>query len=270
MAQQLMFRSFGDPSVDDKKGADWGEDLVSAVASKTITHLFTKSESVQVSVRCQPSSKLLQGTVDSFKMSGRGLVIRQHFRTEEMWFETDAVSLDFSAILSGKIDLRQPTQAIAQVTLLETDINKSFQAPLVKQRLENLTDENLTNLSGGEPVSFRDVRVSIQPNSQMQIFAQAILPNGEFPVALSCTVAVERRRRLRFQNPQFLPAGIPDQQQGLSQLLTSVLAEILDNMVDLDKFNLDGVTLRINRLETEGKKLIFSGYAEIAHIPNNP
>lgn len=265
-----MFRSFSSSTVEDKQGADWGEDLVNTVASKTITHLFTESESVQVNIRCQPSSKLLQGVVDSFKMSGRGLVIRQHFRAAEMWFETDAVSLDFSAILSGKIDLRQPTQAIAQVILLETDINKSFQAPLVKQRLENLTTESLLALSGGEPVSFQNVWVRLQAESQIEIFAEAVLPNGIFPVALSCTIAVERRRRMRFQNPQFLPNGIPESQQGISQLLSNVLGEILDQMVDLDKFNLDGVTLRINRLETQGEKLIFSGYAEITRIPNNP
>ncbi len=270
MAQQLMFRSFSSPSVEDKQGTDWGEDLVNTVASKTITHLFTESESVQVAIRCQPSSKLLQGIVDNFKVSGKGLVIRRYFRTAEMWFETDAVSLDFSAILSGKISLRQPTQAIAQVILLESDINKSFQAPLVKQRLENLQTESLLALSGGEPVSFQNVQVRLQAESQIEIFAEAVLPNGVFPVALSCTISVERRRRMRFQNPQFLPSGIPESQQGISQLLSNVLGEILDQMVDLDKFNLDGVSLRINRLETQGEQLIFSGYAEITRIPNNP
>ena len=64
-------------------GGDWGENLLNKVASQTIRHLFTRSESVEVAVRCQPSSKLLQGTIDSFKMSGRGLVIRREFRTYE-------------------------------------------------------------------------------------------------------------------------------------------------------------------------------------------
>ena len=46
-----------------------------------------------------------------------------------------------------------------------------------------------------------------------------------------------------------------------------VLVEIFNNMVDLDRFNLDGITMRINRLETEGKILDFSGYAQIERIP---
>jgi hypothetical protein len=40
-------------------------------------------------------------------------------------------------------------------------------------------------------------------------------------------------------------------------------------MVDLDRFDLDGVTMRINRLETQGKTLVFSGYAQIDHFPGN-
>ena len=32
-----------------------------------------------------------------------------------MVFETDSVSIDMGSIISGKIKLRQPTQAIAQV-----------------------------------------------------------------------------------------------------------------------------------------------------------
>lgn len=38
-------------------------------------------------------------------------------------------------------------------------------------------------------------------------------------------------------------------------------------MVDLDRFDLDGVMMRINRLETKGKQLIFSGYAQIERFP---
>jgi hypothetical protein len=33
------------------------------------------------------------------------------------------------------------------------------------------------------------------------------------------------------------------------------------------RFDLDGAIVRINRLETQGEKLIFSGYAQIEHFP---
>ncbi|MEL6456918.1 MAG: DUF2993 domain-containing protein [Cyanobacteria bacterium J06641_2] len=252
----------------DSKGSDWGEQMLNTVASQTIRHLFTKSESVEVFVRCYPSSKLLQGSIDSFKMSGRSLVIRKDFFVEEMSFETDAVSIDFSSVLSGKLRLKQPTQAIAQVVLTQEGINQAFKAELVKKRLINLTEPTLTALSDGEPVSFPDVEVELLPDNRLKIFAKADLSNGELvPLYMTVKVGIERRRKVSFKNPEIELELVPEEQRETSETLCTALAEILDNMVDLDRFDLDGVKLRLNRLETEGQKLIFSGYAEIERIP---
>ena len=267
--QSCMFGGFA--GTTKTSGTDWGEQMLNTVASKTIRHLFTRSESIEVDVRCFPSSKLLQGSIDSFKMSGRGLVIRREFRTEEMSFETDAVLLDFSSVLKGQINLKQPTQAIAQVTLTESDINDSFKAELVRKRLENLSIPALAELSGDEPISFTDVQVQLQPNNGLRLFAKANLPNhGLVPISMTSTLVVERRRRILFQDCRFEPDAVPESLREISQTLTTAMAEILNNMVDLDRFNLDGVTLRVNRLETQGKKLIFSGYAQIDRVPNTP
>lgn len=259
------FTGFTNPT-----GTDWGEQMLNAVASRTIRHLFTQSESVEVLVRCFPSSKLLQGSIDSFKMSGRGLVIRKDFWVEEMSFETDAVAIDFGSVLSGKLALKQPTQAVANVTLSEAGINSAFKAELVKKRLLNLTLPALTDLSGGKPVSFDEVQLQLLPNNQVQIMAKADLSDGELvPLSLKATLGIERRRRLSFQNPQFELDTVPEDQKEKALALAKAMAEILDNMVDLDRFDLDGVTMRLNRLETQGKNLIFSGYAQIEKVPGN-
>lgn len=255
----------------DPKGTDWGERMLNTVASQTIRHLFTQSESIEVSVRCYPSSKLLQGSIDSFKMTGRGVVIRRDFPAEEISVETDAVAIDFSSVLSGKLRLKQPTQAIASVILSEAGINQAFKAELVKKRLLNLTEPALTALSGGQPVSFPEIQVQLLPENQMRILAKTDLNNGELvPINMIVTVAIERRRRVSFKNPEIELEQVPEELKEISQSLSLTLAQILDGMVDLDRFDLDGVKMRLNRLETEGDRLIFSGYAEIERIPNNP
>ncbi len=252
----------------DPKGSDWGERMLNTVASQTIRHLFTKSESIEVFVRCYPSSKLLQGIIDSFKMNGRGLVIRREFVVEEMSFETDTVAIDFGSVLSGKLKLKQPTQAIAHVVLSEEGINQSFQAELVKKRLVNLSLPALTALSGGKPVSFTQIQVQLLPQNRLKILAKADLNTSEpVPLNMTVTVGVEKRRRIYFQNPEVELEQIPPAQQEISKTLCLALTEILDNMVDLDRFDLDGVKMRLNRLETEGKRLVFSGYAQIERIP---
>ncbi|MGG6293122.1 LmeA family phospholipid-binding protein [Leptolyngbya sp. AN02str] len=248
--------------------ADLGEQMLNAVASQSIRHLFTSCEAVEVDIQCHPSSKLLQGSIDSFKMSGRNLVIRRDFEVEEMSFATDAVSIDPGSVLAGQIKLRQPTQAVAQVMLTEAAINKAFESPLVTQHLVNVKAEAVTNLSGGEPVSFRDIRVKLLPENQIQLQAVTDLPNRkDVPISLVATLTVERRKRISFKDPRFEGAEVPADMTGLSEVLTMAFAEILDNMVDFDRFDLDGVMLRVNRLETHGQKLVFSGYAQIEHFP---
>ncbi|NEU73328.1 DUF2993 domain-containing protein [Hassallia byssoidea VB512170] len=258
----------GITGLKDPKGTDWGERMLNTVASQTIRHLFTKSESVEVFVRCYPSSKLLQGSIDSFKMNATGVVIRKDFPADEIFVETDAVSIDFSSVLAGKLTLKQPTQAIAKVILSEEGINYSFKAELVKKRLLNLTVPALTQLSGGNPVSFPEIQVELLPENRLRIFAKADLGDRELvPLDMTVTIAIERRRRVSFKDPQIELDSIPEAQKEISKTLSVALADILDNMVDLDRFDLDGVKMRLNRLETEGKQLIFSGYAEIERIP---
>ncbi len=258
-----MFGSF----TANPAGTDFGERMLNKVASQSIRHLFTESESVEVAIRCNPSSKLLQGSIDSFRMSGRNLVIRRDFQVQEMSFETDAVAIDFGSVLSGTIRLRQPTQAVAQVVLSEAGLNHAFTAELVKKRLQNIDTPELAKLSGGEPVSFSDVHLELLPENRLKIFAKAHLPNGAVPISLSSTLGVERRKRIVFQDAQFEPDLVPENLRGVSEVLTIAFVDILNNMVDLDRFDLDGVLMRINRLETQGQQLIFSGYAQIEHFP---
>lgn len=252
----------------DKKRGDMGERMLNTVATQSLRHLFTKCGDLEVEVRCSPPSKLLQGSIDSFKMRGSDLVIRREFHTAEMSFETDVVAVDLGAALGGKIKLRQPTQAIAHVVLTEDAINRAFEAELVKPRLQNLDEPALTRLSGGEPVSFRDLSLTLQPNQRVVVSATTDLPNrSDIPIRVSTTLEIQKRKRLLFSDPQVLLDDVPEDVRSLSQLLTEALVGVLNNMVDLDRFNLDGITLRLNRLETSGPKLIFSGYAQIDHFP---
>lgn len=247
---------------------DFGTKMLNTVASQSIRRLFSECEAMSVEIACSPSSKILQGSVDSVKMQGKGLVIRRQFRVEEMSFETDAIAIDFGSVLKGQIQLKQPTQAIAQITLSEDGINKAFSAELVKAKLDQVELMVDSSLGIESPVSFEDISVKLLPNNQVEIHAKVVVPGQEtVPVAVRTTLAVERRRRLLFNNPQFQEDQIPEESRALSKPLTAAFVDILNNMVDLDRFDLDGVELRINRVETQQQKLLFSGYAQIEQFP---
>lgn len=252
----------------NRGNTDFGEQMLNTVAGQSLRHLFTRSGTIDVSIRCYPSSKLLQGSLDSFKMQGSDLLIRRDFAVHSMSFETDAVAIDIGAALRGQINLRQPTQAVAQVVLTEDAINQAFNADLVRQRTEQVDHPSLTRISGGEPVSFKDIQVKLLPEQQIKIQAKADLPNqSDVPISVVATLDVERRRRLQFNQPSIQTADIPESIQGLSEVVTNGFMDVMNEMVDLDRFDLDGVLMRINRLETQGNLLVFSGYAQIEHFP---
>jgi hypothetical protein len=87
------------------------------------------------------------------------------------------------------------------------------------------------------------------------------------PIAVKTGLSVERRRKLIFTEPTFLDDQIPLEDQDLSKQVTADFVELLNGMVDLDRFGLDGVETRINRVETKQNQLLFSGYAQITRFP---
>ncbi|WP_404789093.1 DUF2993 domain-containing protein [Altericista sp. CCNU0014] len=260
-----MFSGFA--NAQGSMQTDFGEQMLNTVASQSIRRMFSQSDSVEVTIRCFPSSKLLQGSVDNVKMQGRGLVIKRQFQVEEMSFETDAISIDFGSVLGGKIKLKQPTQAIAQIVLSEEGINKAFNAELVKKRLDEVWLSEETGID--EPVSFEDISIALLPGNQVEIQAKVDVPGQDLqiPIALRAVLSVERRRRLLFAEATFLADRIPEAVRDLSAQMTSDFVALLNDMVDLDRFDLDGVALRINRVETQQQRLLFSGYAQIDRFP---
>jgi hypothetical protein len=140
----------------------------------------------------------------------------------------------------------------------------------VKKRLTNLSEPALMAISNGEPVSFPEIKIQLLPENRLHLIAKADINNGELVLlSMTISISIEKRRRVSFKDAKFQLDEVPDQQRDISQRLGTALVTILDGMVDLDRFDLDGVKMRLNRLETQGEKLIFSGYAEIEHIPQS-
>lgn len=249
----------GIPSASGGVQTDFGEQMLNRVARESMRRMFSHSEVLDVNIRCFPSSKLLQGSVDSVKIEGRHLVIRNQFQVEEMSFETDAIALDFGSVLRGQLQLKQPTQAVAKVVLSESGINHAFQAELVQRHLQEVTLSGFTT-----PVSFQDITLQLCPGNQVDLQGKVKIPDQEpIPLAVRTTLSVERRRRLLFNAPQFQPQHIPESVRSQSETLTAEFVAVLNTMVDLDRFDLNGIEMRINRIETQAQQLLLSGYAQI-------
>lgn len=235
--------------------AQSGDRLVSKVAQGAIAALFKRSEKIQANVRAEPVAKLLQGSVDGFDFIGKGMEMYNGLRIEVMELYLQAVSIDFSAIFTGQVKLRQPTQASMRVVLSETDLTASFNTPFVIEKLQRLKYDD-------RPLYFQHTQMTIDDNKAIRLRSQVTIGNAEQPVNLDITayLEVEDRRKIQFVNVTYLGDDRAIE-------LGKALINHVNNLLDLDKFALENTQLRVDRLRVQNNSIVFYGSAQINQFP---
>ncbi|CAD5927886.1 hypothetical protein PCC9214_01088 [Planktothrix tepida] len=232
-----------------------GDRLVSKVVGTAIAALFKRSEKIEANVRAEPVAKLLQGSVDGFDFIGNGMLMYNGLRIAVMELYVQAVSIDFSAIFTGQVKLRQPTQASLRVVLTEEDLTDSFNTPFVVEKLQRLQYQ-------GEPLKFTQTLMTITPEKALRIQSEILLGNSQEPVQVDFTtqVEVQDRQKIRFVDVQY-----SGNQEAIN--LSQALVNHVNDLLDLDKFALDGTQLKVDRLRIQNNSLIFYGSAQINQFP---
>ncbi|MDY7021405.1 MAG: DUF2993 domain-containing protein, partial [Cyanobacteriota bacterium] len=166
-----------------------------------------------------------------------------------------AVSIDFGAIFQGQVKLRQPTQATMRVVLTEEDLTSSFNTPFIIDKLQRLEYQ-------GQPLKFSNTEMKITPDKKLHLQANVKVGDSENPIAVDFTSKVEIQERRRIQ---FVDVSYKGDEKAVN--LGKALIDHVNNLLDLDKFALDGTLLRIDRLRIQSESLIFYGAAQINRFP---
>lgn len=232
-----------------------GDRIISKVASAAIAALFKRTGQLEATVRAEPVAKLLQGSLDGFDFVGQGMEMYNGLRIEAMELYLQAVSIDFSAIFKGQVQLRQPTQATLRVVLTEDDLTTSFNTPFVVEKLQRLQYQ-------GKSLHFQKTEMLLNEDKSLQLTSQIRLGEAGTPVTLAmrANLQVEERRKLQFVDVTY--EGEPE----AVELGQALIAHVND-LLDLDKFALDGTQLRVDRVRLTGKQLIFYGIARLDRFP---
>jgi hypothetical protein len=232
-----------------------GDRVVSKVVSAAIAALFKKIGKIEANVRVEPIAKLLQGSIDGFDFIGNGMLMYNGLRIEAMELYVQAVSIDCSAIFTGQVKLRQPTQASMRVVLTEADLTTSFNTPFVVEKLQRLQYQ-------GQSLHFQDTEMILNEDKSLLIKTSMRVGEASEPLAIDLTahLQVENRSKLQFVDVTY---------EGDEAAITlgKALIEHVNNLLDLDKFALEGTKLRVDRVRVQNKQLIFYGTANIDYFP---
>ncbi len=232
-----------------------GDQFVSKAASAAISALFKSTARLEATVRAEPVAKLLQGSVDGFDFTGRGLLMYSGLRVESMDFSVQAVSIDFGAIFKGQVQLKQPTQARMRIALTEDDLNASFNTPFLKEKLQQVKYQ-------GQPLHFQKTQFTLNSDKSVRLQSEIRVGDASEAVEIDVTanLQVAERRKIQFVDVTY---GNDASAQELSQ----TLIEHLNNLLDMDQFALEGMQLRVDSLRLQNKQLIFYGIAHVNQFP---
>jgi hypothetical protein len=232
-----------------------GDQIVSKVVSAAIAALFKKTGKLEANVKAEPIAKLLQGSIDGFDFVGNGMLMYNGLRIESMELYCQAVSIDFSGIFSGKVRLRQPTQATMRVVLTEEDLTTSFNTSFLVEKLQRLKYQDL-------PLHFQNTQMIVNDDKSVRIQTQIRVGEAGEPLDLDlqADLQLQERTKIQFVNVTY-------QGDERTQTLGKALIAHVNNLLDLDKFALEGTRLRVDRVRVKNKQFVFYGTAEIDRFP---
>ncbi|HEY9643609.1 MAG TPA: DUF2993 domain-containing protein [Coleofasciculaceae cyanobacterium] len=239
---------------------DLGEQALSKAVELGITSQLDEVEGLDVDIRTDPL-KLVQGKLDSVAIAGEGMVMKQDLRVESMELNTSSVSINPLSIAFGKVELTQPTDATAQIVLTEADLNRALSSDYLRQKMQNL-ELRIQN---------RPVAIDVQ---------QAILGlPGDDRFSLSASIWLQETQETK----QFSAVAKPSVQdngqrialeilsaeaQGLSLDFATALFEKLMELLDLRNFELEGISLQLEKLNAYKGKLLLHAFTVVQQIPS--
>jgi hypothetical protein len=232
-----------------------GDRIVSKAVSAAIAQLFKRTEKIEANVRAEPVAKLLQGSVDGFDFIGNGLMMYNGLRIEGMELFVQAVAIDFSAIFSGQVKLRQPTQATLRVVLTESDLTASFNTPFVVGKLQQLQIQ-------GRSLHFQHTQMHLLDNKTLQIKSQIRVDDAAEPLEIDILAKLDVEERRKIQFVDVVCSG-----DAAALEVGQAIVDHVNTLLDLEKFALDGMQLRVDRLRLQNQQLVFYGTAQINQFP---
>lgn len=239
---------------------DLGEQAISKAAEIGLSTQLDEVENLEVDIRTNPL-KLMQGELESVRISGEGLVMKQDLRAEELKIEVSEVAINPLKVPFGEVELTRPTDASAEMVLTEQDIERAFNSNYIKDKLQNLP---VTIDGHPATVNVRSVQFRLPEAGKIALTTEIELTEtGEIKQAdFTAVPQVDAGgQRLLLQDVEY-----GEHKEASPELTEAILADASE-LLDLRNFNLQGMTLRIHQLDVQPGRLRLIGEAVVEQFP---
>jgi LmeA-like phospholipid-binding len=241
---------------------DLGEQAISKAAEIGLASQLDEVEELNVDIRTNPL-KLIQGELESVSIEGKGLVMQQDLRAEELKVNIDNIAINPLSAAFGKIELNHPTEAETFVVLTEADIDRAFNSEFLSEKLQNQKVH-----VNGQPMTIdtKQVEFRLPGEGKFAVKADVLMQETDEIKQVSFT-AVPRMReggnRLSLEEVQYAEG------EEISPELTQALLEQSSELLDLRNFELQGMSLRLKHLDVQPGKLTLQAEALVTQFPSS-
>jgi hypothetical protein len=239
--------------------SDLGEQAISKVAEVGIASQLDEVENLDVEIHTNPLD-LIQGKLESVKISGEGMVMKQDLRMESLEVSTGSIAINPGSVIFGKIDLVQPTDAAAKITLTENDINRALNSDFLAEKLQNL--EMQVN---GNPiiVDIQKAEMHLPGENKLTLQADVLQKDTNETKHFAVTATPEVQA-----SGQRIGLNILSTESDLSPELTTALCNKIMELLDLKNFDMPGMSLQLQHLEAQEGELKLSSNTTIEQFPS--
>lgn len=236
-----------------------GQNIESQALSKAAEAGFESQldavEDLDVEIEAN-ASELVQGELESVTVEGEGLVMQGDLRAEELTVETDAIAINPLKAAFGDIQLNQTTNATADVTLTESDIERAFNSDFMRQKLRglNLEIDGKSNTIDPNQITFK-----LPGADKVELKAEFLIIESVETQQVELTAVPRVSDNGHSIVLQDVQAEGPD----------SVVDALLDSateLLDLRNFELEGMSFRLQDLEVQQGQLMMQATAKVSDI----
>ncbi|MGE5658296.1 MAG: DUF2993 domain-containing protein [Actinomycetota bacterium] len=243
-----------------QENAGLGEQAISKVAEMALNSQLDESETLSVSVKTDPG-KLAQGEVESVAIDGKGLVMQQDLRMAELEMQLKNVAVNPLSAIFGKLELTQPAHGAARVVLTEADLNRAFNSEYINSKLSGLKVH-----ADGKTVTIdvQTMECHLLASGKIALDATVLVRETGSTEAIAFTTKPEINRDGSGVSLQ--EVNYPSEQE-FSPELTTALVEKAGEILNLRSFDLQGMSLRIQRLDVKPGELVLEAKATVEELP---
>lgn len=241
---------------------DLDDQAISKVAELGIRSQLDAVENLNVAIDIDPL-KVITGALNSVAIAGAGMVMKQDLRIEQMEFNTGSVAINPLSLVTGKIELTQPTEAEAIVTLTEEDINRAFRSEFVQGKMQDLEVQ-----VNGETATVDMQKINFGlPGAGKILFSTEVVLQGSQERKSVAFTAVPKvsadKHQIVLEDIEYLD------NQELSPEFTEAMLNQAKQLLDLRNFEVGDMTLQIKRLAALKGKLILESEAIVNQFPSS-